>query len=116
MRLFKATYKDRHGQIRESTKWDVEFRDHLKNVRRIALFTDEEASAEIGRKIEKLVACRMSGESPGPVLTRWLECVPGSFKVKLAKIGLLDSTRVAASKPINEHLDDFYNGLQAKSN
>src|SRR5690348_13637490 len=94
MRLYKNTYRDRHGQPRESNKWYCEFRDHVQVVRRIPLLTDKVASEEAGRKIERLVALRASGEAPDIELSRWLLTCPAPITQLLAEWRIIDSTRV----------------------
>ena len=116
MRLFKATYKDRSGETREAGKWYVEFRDQLQRRKRLAAFKDKKASAEFGRKLEVLVACRVSGERPSGDLARWLESLPSALCEKLAALGILDGQRVAASKCLAEHLADWRAALEAKGN
>ena len=114
MRLFRATYRDRKGQLQESEKLYCEFRDHLEVIRRIPLYTDERASMETGRNLERLVALRMAGAAPDADLTRWLSGLEGRLITKLAEIGLLDPTRVAAAQPLGEHLDAWKDALKAK--
>ena len=76
MRVFKQQYKDRKGKTRDSAKWYVEIKDHNETVRRIPGFTDNKATQEFGRRLEKLVAVRTLGDTPGPDLSRWLETLP----------------------------------------
>ena len=116
MRVFRATYKTRDGKRKEAAKWYVEFRDHLDTVRRLPGFTDKKQSEELGRKIEKLVACRANGDSPDTTMSKWLEAMPGRVRKRLAAIGLLDARRVAAGKPLSNHLGDFEATLAAKGN
>jgi integrase len=40
-------------------------------------------------------------------LTKWLEGIPTRLRNHLQRIGLLNPQRVAASKPLKEHLEDF---------
>ena len=114
MRVFKTTYKTRDGKRRQAAKWYVEFRDHLETVRRLPAFMDKKQSEELGRKIEKLLACRANGEAPDVALSRWLESMPGRIRGKLADIGILDSRTVAAGEPLAEHVDDFVYEVHAK--
>ena len=114
MRVFRATYKDRNDKQREAAKWYVEFRDHFDRVRRLPAFTDKKQSEELGRKIEKLVACRANRESLDAAMGRWLESVPARIRNKLAEIGLLEGQTVAAGKLLVEHVDDFQAVLLAK--
>jgi integrase len=117
MRLFKPTYRDkRTGKMRAVSKWWLELRDHLQIVRRFPAFTDKNPSRILGQQIEKLVACRITGQQPDPELTRWLERIPPKLTDRFVAIGLLDSSRAAAGKPLSQHLDDFAGSLRAKGN
>ena len=73
MRVFKATYRDRRGRTRESSKWYVEFKDHLEAVRRLPVFCDKGQSEQFGGNLVKLVAHRMNREPADVDLRRWLD-------------------------------------------
>ena len=117
MRTFQSTYRDKKtGETRRTKKWCVELRDHNRDVRRLPGFRDRKQTEAIGRKLEQLVATKLSGEAPDAAMTRWLETVPEKLRKRLAEIGLIDPRRAAASKPLSEHLDDFEAALLAKGN
>ncbi len=116
MRVFKATYKDRHGRQRESSKWYVEFTDHLEIVRRLPGFTDRKQTEELGRKVERLVCGVSNREAPDLMLARWLETLPAKMRDVLARWGLIDAKATAAGKPLSDHLSDFRIALLAKGN
>jgi integrase len=116
MRVFKTTYKDRHGRTRTARKWYIEFRDHREVIRRLPAFTDRKQSEAFGRNCEKLVACRLAGEKPSGDLGRWVESLSASIRTKLAKLDLLDGRTLAASKPLSEHVAEFEAALLAKGN
>jgi len=117
MRLFKPRYRDKKtGKTRTVGKWWIELRDHLQIVRRFPAFKDKAQSAALGRRIERLAVCRGSGEPPGRELAEWLERVPPKLLARFVEIGLLDSTRAAGRKPLEQHLLDFRNSLLAKGN
>ena len=111
MRVFRSTYRDREGKKCKTSKWYIEFRDHLQLIRRLPAFTDKRQSEALGRQIEKLVGCKVSGDPLDAELARWLECIPASLRDRLAKIGLLDSSRIAAGKLLKEHIADFGQSL-----
>ena len=114
MRAYKPTYKNKKGETKQVSKWWVELRDHLGNVRRFPAFTDKGASEKLGRKIERLVVCKLNNDPPDRILSEWLENTSEKLRNKLVEIGLLDSRRAAASKSLIDHLKDFENSLQAK--
>ncbi len=115
MRVFKTTYRDSKGKTRQAAKWYVEFRDHNETVRRLPAFTSKAASLEMGRNLEKLVGYhRATGGQVDPALVAWLAGLPQRTRDRVVTIGLLSSERVAVSKPISDHLDDFAGALTAK--
>jgi len=116
MRVFRTSYRDKNGQVRQAKKWYIELRDHLQTVRRFPAFTDKTQSEALGRQIERLVRYRVSGEPLNPALSRWLEQIPARMRDRLAKIGLLDLSRAAAAKPLDDHLADFRQALTDKGN
>jgi len=75
---------------------------------------DKQQSAALGRQIERLVSCRVTGESPTPELSRWIEGIPRKLCNRLIRIGLLDAARAGGKKPLSEHLTDFEQYLLAK--
>lgn len=116
MRLFKQTYKDRRGLLRTSAKWYVEFRDQDLRVRRLPLLTNKSASEEIGRKIERLVACKVAGEAPAADLCRWLSSCQKDLVKGMVRLGLVEPSRIALTKTLAEHLNDYLAELSTKGN
>jgi hypothetical protein len=116
-RLFKTTYKDAKGRTREASKWYAEFKDHLGTVRRLPAFTSKAASEEMGRNLVELVEYHgATGGQIDPALSRWLAALPSRTRDKLVCIGLLTAQRVAAGKPLREHLDDWRQALADRNN
>jgi len=105
MRVFQSTYKDRKGQTQKTDRWYIEIIDHLGTRRRIPGLTDRKATEATGRNVEKLVRFKVSGETLDPVLTKWVETLNPKLRASLAKVGLLDAARVAALRPLAEHID-----------
>jgi len=116
MRLFKATYKNRDGQKCKSQKWYLDFSDHLGRRHKIPAFESKKQSEALGRQIEMLISCKVAGQKPDTEQQRWLEGVPDKLRQRFVKIGLLDSKRAAAGKPLTKHLEDFQKSLHAKGN
>ncbi len=117
MRVFQSTYRDRKtGKTRKTKVWYCELRDHNRDVRRLSGFTDRRQTEALGRRMEELVAMKLTCEAPDASMTRWLETIPDKLRKRLAYIGLIDSRRAAASKPLSDHLEDFEAALLAKGN
>ena len=115
MRIFKQSYRDKKtGELKKTSKWYIEFRDHEQTIRRWPAFTDKARSNELGRKLTMLVQCRISGDQPDVGLNAWLETIPKTIREKLGRVGILDQRRLAATEPIMHHLEDFKASLAAK--
>ena len=106
MHMYRSSYLDRKGQKQQTNSWYVEFRDHNGDTRRIPAYTGKSASEEFGRNIEKLAAYRTAtGGQNDPKLQRWRDEIPSAARQRLAKIGLIDSERAAASKRPDQPVD-----------
>ncbi len=110
--------KDAQGQKvkRMSSKWYAVFVDWSETLRRLPLLTDRKASGELARKIERLNSIRAGGDMMTADLTRYVETMPPGIRVKLAAWGILSAARVAAGRPLIEHLADWKSALLAKGN
>lgn len=116
LRVFRTSYRGRDGNRRYTDHWYVELSDHQRTTRRLPAFTNRAASEELARKLRKLVMWKMAGELPDAGVTQWLATMPDAVREKLAEWGLLDGRRVAAGKPLAEHLGDWRVALTAKGN
>jgi integrase len=113
-KLFRPTYPDRHGRRRTARKWYVQWRDHNDAIRRWPAYTDKRSSRDFGRKLQLLAAYRRTGEPFDAALMTWLETLPPELIDKLAAIGILDKRRHAATKTLDDHLDDWKKWLEAR--
>ncbi len=116
MRVFRTSYRDKNGKRRTAKRWYVEIRDTHGAIRRLAGLTDKRATEELGRKVERLVSLRIAGETPEAPTIRWLEGLPTKIRERLAALGLLDKTSVAASRPLTAHVADYKQALLDKGN
>ncbi len=116
MRVFKATYKDKNSRKKASKKWYLEFRNHLEHVHRLPAFTDKRQSEALGRQIDKLINCRISGEIPDRELIKWVETLPKRILNKLVMWQLIDAKQAGTSRTLKEHLQDFRTYLKDKGN
>ena len=114
MRVFRSTYRDRAGKKCKTSKWYVEFKDHLQLTRRFPALTDKRQSEALGRQVEKLAGCKMSGDPLSVDLMQWLESTPQKMRDRFVKIGLLDSTRVSSAKILKAHVQDYRESLKAR--
>lgn len=111
MRLFKPKFKNKDGQIRELKKWWIEVKDHNGVIRRFAGLTDKDATEEIGRNIQRLISFRSANLPPDPQLVCWLERISVKVRSKIVELGLMDASRLAATKSLEEHIEDFEKSL-----
>src|SRR5436309_2103584 len=116
LRIFKTTYKDAQGITCRSENWYIEFRDHQRIIRRLPAFTERQQSTDLAHRVKKLVAWKVSGEIPDADMQRWIEMMPDRLRNTLARWDILDARRVAAGKPLSEHLADWKAALLAKGN
>jgi integrase len=114
MRVFRAKYKDRDGSKQIAKKWYVEFRDHAEFVRRLHAFEDKRQSEALGRNIQALVNCKMSGLDPDVKLNQWIESLPNSLMKKFVSWGLVEGQRAEIVKPLKEHIAEYQKILEAK--
>ncbi len=97
-----------------SRKWYAVFVDYSEVLRRLPLFTDRKASEELARKVDRLNSIRAAGDTIPPDLSRYLESMPPGILTRLAKWDIVPASRMTASKPLSEHVDDWYRSLLAK--
>jgi len=106
MRVFQDQYQGGDGKTRTAESWSVKLTDHKGVLRQIATGQRDKKTAEaVGRSLERLVRCRVSGEPLDPVTAKWLEDISPRLRATLGKFGLLDAARIAALRPLTEHID-----------
>lgn len=115
MRVYLPKWKDpKTGKARSARTHVIEFVDHTETRRKVMGFRDKRQTQALGRQIERLVSVRVSGEPPDAAMTRWLEGLPPKLLGRLAEFGILDSRRLAASRPLTQHVNDWRRSLLAK--
>ena len=88
MQLRKPSYKTNGGEVRQSARWHVRFRDHLNTRRRVPAFTDKRMSEKLGEKLDGLAARVRAGEPLGDI-EKWVDTLPGDLRDRLIGWGLL---------------------------
>jgi len=114
MRIFRATYKDKDGEIREVKKWWIETKDHLEIVRRFAGHTDQKQTKILGDKIDKLVIHRKNNEPPDKELSPWLTSMESKLRDRLVEVGILSPDRANIGKALSENINDYRESLAAR--
>ena len=114
MRIFRPTVPNAKGGRGRTARWYVDVKDPEDRWRSVRGFTDRRMTENLGRCIEALLAYRINREPPDATLAAWLEGLTPYLRGRLEKIGALDPRRVAAGRPLAEHLDDFRAALLAR--
>jgi len=99
---------------RPSTKFYGVFVDWSAALRRLPLLEDERASRELARTVSKLNNVRAGGDVLTPDLAEAVERMPPSILARLGEWGILSGMRLAAGKPLSEHVADFKGALLAR--
>jgi integrase len=107
MRCFKQLSKTKDGRTTTAKKYTIEVKDHLGTARKYPGCSDKRLSVVIGQHIELLAAFKKAGQPLDAQLCAWLQGIPDTLRNRLAKVGLVEPSRVAAGKPLVEHLDDY---------
>jgi integrase len=111
MNLYRPKFKDRKtGELRETTRWYVDFRDHHGTRQRFAGDADEHATTEFGRMLEDLVRCRKRAVLPKDRLWNWLQGLPGDVQGRLVKLDLVDPEWLSAFRQpgcLSAWIDEF---------
>ena len=114
MRVYRRIYRGADGKRRTAPTWTVELRTPDQRLVRLAGFTDRAASENLGRHVKRLADCAATREPLPADLAAWIEGLPGRLRDALAKFNLLAGARIAAGKPLAEHLADWRADLAAR--
>ena len=111
MRIYRETYNDRNKQRQTASRWYIDFRDHLGIRHKLPGFTDKRASQALLDNVLSLVSAKISGQRLTPQMEQWLEALPESLLSRLVSWGLLEGHRAEGSKPLTEHIEDYFRSL-----
>ncbi len=95
-------------------KWYVDFRDHNGIERRLAAYTEKQASNELAKQVERLLRCCEHNDRPDKALMLWIKTLPPRIRANLLAWRMLDAQRDAEAKPLAEHVTDYRAALDAK--
>lgn len=91
MNLYRPKFKDRKtGEIRETPRWYIDFRDAHGTRQRFAGDTDKHTTTEFGKQLEDLVKCRKRNIQPRDKLWAWLMDLPADVQSRLVKMDLAE--------------------------
>ena len=115
MKLYKPTYKDKHGKKKKCNHYYLTFADNRGKRQRLPAHSNKRASEKLSEKIEELLS---SGGILSSELQRWIENLSEKMRDNLVKFGLIDSQRVNNNigKSLTDHISDFKDALIAKGN
>ena len=116
MRVYQEYFTDKDGKRKKTSKWYLDFADHLGRRHRIPGFTEKRQTERLGNNIEALLSCKIAGQMPDGNLQQWIETLPNKLLKKLTSIGLVHVTRSENRKILMEHLADWKKSLLAEEN
>jgi integrase/recombinase XerD len=114
MYLLKQKYRTPSGQLRPNRSWHIALNDHLKREMRVPGTVDKAASAEMGRKLERLVALRVAGMGLDEEMTRFVAGLPVKVRNRLRQKGVLFGAAASVGQSIADELREFRGHLIAK--
>ena len=115
MRVYRANYNDRSGKAKKSQCWYLDFRDHHARRHKLRGFTAKRPTEALGRNIEALINCRLSGDSIPVSLQSWIDGLNDRLASKLVKWDLLTGQRASQVKLLKSHLFDYEQELRHKN-
>jgi integrase len=102
---------------RPSKKFYGVFVDFSGQLRRVPLFQDRGASKTLADNLDRLNSLRAANEKTFPRdVASAVDNMPAEILAKLGKWDILPASRVAAGKPLAEHVGDWKSALLAKGN
>ena len=90
---------------RKTQVWYMEFRDHLGTRRRVSGLREGKQTAAIGRNVEKLVRCGVSGDPLHPVPAKWVGTLLPKLKKNSIRIGLPDANKASGLHPLLKRVE-----------
>ena len=116
MNLFKPQFKGRKsGELRETQRWYLDFRDHNGIRQRFRGDEDEHTTKELGRQIESLVLCRKRQVLPKDRLWQWLMGLEPDTQKRLVKIDLADKKwfiQLSQAERLSSWVDEYAHWLR----
>ena len=108
MRVYKKTITNKKtGRKTKSKNYYIDFYDSYRQRHNLAAFSRKRETMKLADRIERLVFCRNSGQPLEPELQRWINRLPARLEEKFVRWGLLEGWRVAATKPLLEHVENW---------
>ncbi len=114
MSIYRKSYTARDGTSAKTATYYVEFRDHLARTQVVSAYQDKASSRELERKLVKLVALHASGATLDERMRRWVEELEAGLRDRLAEIGIISASQVAALRPLTGLVDSWAEHLRAK--
>ncbi len=114
MYLVNPQYKHDTGKTKSVRNWHVVVKDHLQRELRLSATTDKRASAEFGRKLERLVALRIADMALDEEMTRFVAGLPAKVRSRLRQKGVLVGSAASIGQSIKDELLTFHAHLVSK--
>src|SRR5262252_898789 len=113
MSVNRPPYKSGDKRLVSPTWW-VQFWDHRGDRQRVRAYSDKRASEALEHRLKQLVGVRGSGVTATADLRQWCESLAPRLRDKLVELDLLDARLVAASTPIEAHVQAWEKHLASK--
>jgi len=94
------------GQSRKTATWYADVYIDGKR-HRLPLYKSKPLAEKTARRLEELIGLKMAGEAPGADLQRWLAQQTPNLTKRLASIGLVPRSRIAAGESLSKHIEAF---------
>lgn len=107
MSVFKRKHKNNNDKTVQARDYTVEFKDHGGIYRRLTGFRDKASSEEFERNLCKLVTYKKTGLVFDSSLHKFLDGCSQEIISKLVTWGIVGTERLAAGRPIDEHIKDW---------
>jgi integrase len=104
-----SIYRPRRTGSRQfaSEKFYVRVKDQHGAPRNIPGFETLAATRELERRLRAVVADLSVGRQHDPDLERWLDGLPPDMQLRLQRVGLIDSARVAVARDLSALLEEW---------
>ena len=97
--LYKPTWK-RAGKRGISSHWYIRIEDHHGKRHKIPADESEDTSRQMGQRIDDLIRCRKTMETPDARLLRWIEVIPRALRERLIDADIIDTDLAAKDQPL----------------
>ncbi len=111
MNIYRPTFTDRRtGQTRQTPKYYLDFKDHLRRRQRLKAHEDRDATDRLGRLVGELVRCRQLGQTPESGWLSDLDRIEPDIQERLVKMDIVKPAWLSSyrnANTIDQWVNDF---------